>query len=168
MDWKQWWTGNRKSMDWKPLLRAYDILRQPTTVKASEKPLPGAYNILQWWRTVKTLAASLHHSTWFIARFIPLLRAYTVLCRFIHSYLSVRLRFLYPVFSPFRTDNVFSPPRQECTAYNVHREVPESAQNTVFCDLQSDVFLPLHDFFLPPIRCCSIVKSYRMSTKTKF
>jgi hypothetical protein len=34
-------------MDWKPLLRAYDILRQPTTVKASEKPLPGAYNILQ-------------------------------------------------------------------------------------------------------------------------
>jgi hypothetical protein len=40
------------------------------------------HDILRYCLTVKTLAASLRHFTRFIGRFIPLPRAYTVLCRF--------------------------------------------------------------------------------------
>jgi hypothetical protein len=70
----------------------------------------------------------------------PLPRAYTVLCRFISPNLSVGLRKaygFYTVFSLFRTENcgffcVFSAFFFRPYANNVHREVPESAQNTAF------------------------------------
>ena len=124
------------------LLRAYDVLHdllpvsfpcsEPTTFYNSEgqwKPLLPAYNILQQWRTVKTLVASLQHFTQFIARFIPLLgsytglrwcvdckqsaaqerkkrekplpRSYTVLCRFIYPNLSVRSKKVHGFFTVF-------------------------------------------------------------------
>jgi hypothetical protein len=57
--------------------------RERTTFYNSErqwKPLPRAYDILQQWRTVKTLAARLRHFTPLIASFVPLLRPYDVLC----------------------------------------------------------------------------------------
>jgi hypothetical protein len=70
----------------------------------------------------------------------PLPRAYTVLCRFISPNLSVGLRKVYgfyTVFSLFRIENcgffcVFSSFFFRPYANNVHREVPESAQNTAF------------------------------------
>jgi hypothetical protein len=134
------------------------------TLAASRQHFTPAYNILHQPTTVKTLAASLRDFTQFIARFIPLLRSYTVLRWCVDSKRSEAherkkranscrdpIRFSAVLYTltlasgkrtdvfifHFRTEYcrfycVFFSTASKTYANDVHREVPESAHNTVF------------------------------------
>jgi hypothetical protein len=126
---------------WKPLLPAYTILhgllpisflcRQPTPFYISEGHL--------------TLAASLHHFTRFIAR---LYLDLSVRLKKVHDFLSFshwKLR----VF--LRFSHGFLPTASRTYANNVHRNLPQSAHETAFCNRQIAVYWPLYGVIIPDI-----------------
>jgi hypothetical protein len=173
-----------------PCCQPTPFLQQWRTVKTLAASLHHFYDIenpscqpttfLQHWRTVKTLAASLHHFTRFIAHFIPLPPAYTILqqwrtlnpccqptpfytvyCPIIYLDLNVRLK-RYTVFSLFRNcgffcvfHTVFFPPRQERTRIMYTRVYRNQRIKRRFVTVKS-VFIGRYTASL-----------YRISTATK-
>jgi hypothetical protein len=164
------------------------FLQQWRTVKTLAASLHHFYDIenpscqpttfLQHWRTVKTLAASLHHFTRFIAHFIPLPPAYTILqqwrtlnpccqptpfytvyCPIIYLDLSVRFKIVHGFLSFshwklrifLRFSHGFFPTASRTYANNVHPSLPESAHKTAFCNRQIGVYWPYYGVIIPDI-----------------
>jgi hypothetical protein len=175
-----------------PICQPTPFLQQRRTVKTLAASLHHFYNsenpccqptpFLQQRRTVKTLAASLHHFTRFIAHFIPLPPAYTILhqwrtlnpccqptpfytvyCPIIYLDLSIRLKkvFGFLSFSHWklrvflRFSHGFFPTASRTYANDTHRNLPQSAHKRCLLSVKS-VFINRYTASL-----------YRISTATK-